>query len=86
MCYIYLLRIGALCFNVIRVRYESCVPPSKFGHFRSGKMAEMKHSRVLFTAEDGSDLKFYMVPCEERKNLKPLIEVCDCQFHRFVFY
>ena len=39
------------------------------------KMAIFSHSKLLFKAEDGSAIEFYMPPCEERKKLKPLIEV-----------
>ena len=36
---------------------------------------ELNHSRVLFDDDGGKPMSFYMVPCQEKSAVKPLIEV-----------
>ncbi|XP_033111364.1 telomeric repeat-binding factor 2-interacting protein 1-like [Anneissia japonica] len=39
-----------------------------------GSSSEFSHSEVLFTKENGAPLNFYMRPCEQRVELRRLIE------------
>ena len=36
---------------------------------------ELTHSRILFVDDGGNPMRFYMVPCQEKSAVKPLIEV-----------
>ncbi len=54
-------------------------------------MADLQHSRVLFVTDHGQQMRFYIVPSDDKLLVKPIIEVrtqilcfsgwCTCSQH-----